>query len=82
MMSGCGWLRLLHLGKQIKSQIGACVLHLKLLLHSALYEVQVQSPERRSLNESCLMRIQSFHYGACKWSLCRCVSLYFFLAHL
>lgn len=80
-MSGREWFRPLHRGEQIASRIGACVLHLKLLLHSALYDAQVQSPERRSLNECYLMRIQSFHYGACKWSPYSCASLYFFWAH-
>lgn len=66
MMSGRERLSVLHLGEQIESQIGACVPHLELRLHSALYESQVQSRERRSIHESYLMRIQSSHYGACK----------------
>lgn len=77
-VSGCKWLRLLHLREQIESQIDACLLHLGYFFIPHFVKLKFKVLNQRSDNESYPTRIQSFHYGACKSSLYVCASLYCF----
>lgn len=63
----------LHLQQQIESQIDACLLHLGYFSTQHSVKLKFKVLTERADKESYPTRIQSFHYGACKWSLYTCV---------